>query len=334
MDTQYGRYHTFLDEKRQGSCRSLTGNVLLVMLMVDDDESHWTDEAITKYKEAQKTATNKMISEAQQYGAKLRISILYRRCTITGSLSYSDTSDWSDAALAAAGLPRHSAVTEFLKRKYSTEEAAVLFCMNYPGRAFARYSNRPNRFECAFLYSDDADYRHELYHLFGAQDYYYPTLIAKYGVKYFPKSIMMTCGNTVTDSLTAYLLGWTPRLSDEARSFLDDTVWITDEALSKAAKEEMTRAYGTIRYGEATYTGEMKDGLPHGKGKLVWDKGTVYEGDFENGIACGQGTIRWSNGAHYVGSVKNWAMDGHGTYTYPNGTTQTGRWRESNFLGR
>ena len=42
--------------------------------------------------------------------------------------------------------------------------------------------------------------------------------------------------------------------------------------------------------GEA-YTGEYKDGQPHGKGAYTWPNGEIYEGDFINGVKHGKG--RW-----------------------------------------
>jgi hypothetical protein len=63
---------------------------------------------------------------------------------------------------------------------------------------------------------------HELYHLYGAIDYYdYDGEgVAKAASKYFPKSVMACAGNSI-DDLTAYILGWTDTLSKKANKFLE-----------------------------------------------------------------------------------------------------------------
>ncbi|RYY69785.1 hypothetical protein EON63_23300, partial [archaeon] len=37
------------------------------------------------------------------------------------------------------------------------------------------------------------------------------------------------------------------------------------------------------------YSGDWKEGMMHGKGKLVFAKGAVYEGDFQFGVMHGKG---------------------------------------------
>lgn len=45
-----------------------------------------------------------------------------------------------------------------------------------------------------------------------------------------------------------------------------------------------------IKYSDgATYYGEVKEGLPNGKGKMTNVKGEVFEGSYISGIPCGTG---------------------------------------------
>lgn len=75
-----------------------------------------------------------------------------------------------------------------------------------------------------------------------------------------------------------------------------------------------------------TYTGEMKDGLAHGKGSFttVNDEsvGWTYEGAWENGAMNGQGTLTWSDGVSYEGYYREnqpysgkWLINGASIYT-------------------
>ena len=70
----------------------------------------------------------------------------------------------------------------------------------------------------------------------------------------------------------------------------------------------------TIKFPDGdTYTGEVKNGVPHGKGKVVYVNGDVYEGDFAP-----------INGAF---------LNGNGRYTHANGSWNEGVFKDGNFVG-
>eukprot|EP01104_Vermistella_antarctica_P012668 TRINITY_DN3713_c0_g1_i2.p1 TRINITY_DN3713_c0_g1~~TRINITY_DN3713_c0_g1_i2.p1 ORF type:complete len:300 (+),score=57.62 TRINITY_DN3713_c0_g1_i2:190-1089(+) len=77
--------------------------------------------------------------------------------------------------------------------------------------------------------------------------------------------------------------------------------------------------------GCATYEGETKQGMKHGRGTLIWDDGDEYIGDFENDEKV-KGTFNWKGGDTYTGEWKNSLMHGYGTYTYRNGRKYEGQW--------
>lgn len=60
---------------------------------------------------------------------------------------------------------------------------------------------------------------------------------------------------------------------------------------------------------EGTYTGDLKDGVPDGKGKFKTenDQGGswTYEGEFKNGHFDGEGTTTWSDGSKETGTYKD-----------------------------
>ena len=61
-----------------------------------------------------------------------------------------------------------------------------------------------------------------------------------------------------------------------------------------------------FRLKNAKYFGEVnKKGLPHGKGKCVYNNGKVYIGFWKNGKKNGKGTLTWPSGHKSVGSFKN-----------------------------
>lgn len=88
---------------------------------------------------------------------------------------------------------------------------------------------------------------------------------------------------------------------------------------------EVDPAYSTIPWtigpnlqGEmkdGTYTGELKDSIPHGQGKWTSPAGESYDGEWENGDFNGYGTWTGTDD-HYVGEWKDNLLHGKGIYTH------------------
>jgi hypothetical protein len=74
------------------------------------------------------------------------------------------------------------------------------------------------------------------------------------------------------------------------------------------------------------YTGYFKNGLFHGKGKLVMMNGDSYEGDFVRGSFEGEGLYIWQNGDKYRGEWRDDQINGIGTMISTLGDTIFGYW--------
>lgn len=82
-------------------------------------------------------------------------------------------------------------------------------------------------------------------------------------------------------------------------------------------------AAASIKFANGVYLGEVKNGLPHGKGKLTWSNNKWYMGDFVQGKRSGAGKyyneyISEDGRTHrtvYNGAWKNDQMSGTGTLT-------------------
>lgn len=97
------------------------------------------------------------------------------------------------------------------------------------------------------------------------------------------------------------------------------------------------------------YTGIVKDGLPHGVGRLVytdgkrihegfWKNGSkeghgrclffpqqdFHEGEYKDNLRHGPGRYQWKDGREYVGSYENDLRHGMGVFRYPNGERYEG----------
>lgn len=79
---------------------------------------------------------------------------------------------------------------------------------------------------------------------------------------------------------------------------------------------------GTISYLGGTYTGELKNGLPHGKGVLVYDQEQTSVG------------IVKRSERKYEGEWQDGMMHGKGVLSYPDGSVKTGTWEKDIYLGR
>lgn len=80
-----------------------------------------------------------------------------------------------------------------------------------------------------------------------------------------------------------------------------------------------------ITFDGGYYEGETKNGLYHGKGRMVWDNGQSFEGVFENGKRV-EGTYSWPNGEKYTGHFRDGKRNGFGKYFYANGDIYEGLW--------
>jgi len=144
----------------------------------------------------------------------------------------------------------------------------------------------------------------------------------------------------------------------------------TSFALPPAFSSEQLNGLGTRVYSDGSqYSGEFRNGEPHGPGTLTRINGSVFQtGLWENGTllspmeasarqnpvntqrstgtqnACPGsydsstwnncvGAYTFGNGGQYVGEFRNDKFNGQGTYTYPDGSEYVGEFRNDAFNG-
>lgn len=81
------------------------------------------------------------------------------------------------------------------------------------------------------------------------------------------------------------------------------------------------------------YSGELRDGLLSGEGRLEWPNGDVYEGEFAEGMMDGEGTLSMATGDTYQGGFIAGRFTGEGTYTGSDGTEYQGDFVDYDFTG-
>ena len=82
-----------------------------------------------------------------------------------------------------------------------------------------------------------------------------------------------------------------------------------------------------------SYSGDYKNALYHGKGRLEFKDGSVYEGQFENNKMHGYGKIFFKDGSIYQGNFKNNLRDGTGISKNKEGIQERVIFKNGKFKG-
>ena len=322
----------FLQQKENGCCKSLTGSVAISVVMVSDSVSQWDEEAATNLKASLMTYTQDIINDAKAYETALSFRLNYYSVRVAEDLTnVGAEANWQDTVLEKAGLPPldelHSSQTE----KYFTKEAPVVFAFNRTGRSYA--SCGKNDFVVLYNKDNFDAFQHELSHVFGAKDFYYPESVKSVAETYLPNSIM--CTGEEVDPLTAYLIGWTDTLTDDVLQFLRQTNDCSQEYMDEEREKEQFTGYGTKKYENGIYTGDLVKGWCHGNGTMLYNDGGWYRGQWENNkmVESGSGKMIYDNG-YYEGEFYNGKRHGQGTYVWTNGATYTGGWKDGEKSGK
>ncbi|MDR0834579.1 MAG: protein kinase [Candidatus Symbiothrix sp.] len=90
----------------------------------------------------------------------------------------------------------------------------------------------------------------------------------------------------------------------------------------------------TVYGDEYVYTGQIKDGVPHGQGKAVFNPGDKddrihYEGAFINGYREGKGLLQYNDGMSYEGDFVKNELEGRGKLQFGDGRYYEGSFSHS-----
>lgn len=230
-----------------GSCRRLEGKPYVLVVYLDDDVSNWTEEEVLSYQENLiKPALTFMEENAKKWGVFLDIGMGYyatygqpeRPVKYDGIVENYNDGKTSDDILEQVArtlgheskMAMHDAITKFA----GTEQVAYVVMMDKGGRSYSIAHYKPEEvvdqhywMEYCLIFSGFTDtsrdsasdtIAHELLHLFGAEDYYYPEGRKVLANQYYPKDIML-CNEPdlqyfTLEKFTAYTLGWTDEIPE------------------------------------------------------------------------------------------------------------------------
>ena len=334
----------FLCSKNMGRCKSLVGKIHVLLVLIEDGESIWDTEAVSELKETVPEVLDVFMSYAEDYSAELTMTASYAKIEGNEPLQWDEDKKWRDMAVKAAGYDSMDKADALICEEYDTDGAVILFCFNKKGRSYAETAVDKDGIEYAVIYDHDVEtYMHEMTHLFGTMDYYYPEDIKAVAEKYFSGTIMASGTEPVFDDLSAFVVGWTDELSDDALSFLKETsAYTSEDAESAGEKETVTgkvenrpiRGYVDGEVVEiGLYTGDMVDGTATGEGRIQYHNGDHCEGSFSYGALNGEGEYVWANGDRRKGTWVNGVLEGYGVDERADGARYEGEFKENKYHG-
>lgn len=312
-----------LEGRDSGSCGMLRGNIELTVVLVSTNDTSWNLNDLGTLEHCIDGAIADLQREASSHGVSLSITPVYYRAT--GS-SDPDAAGWRNDVI--------SSVPELRKRS-NWEDRPVLFCLNVDGRSFARTGSSSMEYVVFYLERDAGTVRHELLHLFGAEDFYFHKDIEAAAERHFPDSVMLHSDDgAVTDPLTAYLVGWTSEPDAVASAFLEDISHLTEDDVEDARTKDQQSGFGAFELESGMYYGSLEMGCANGLGLHQWASGNTYVGNWTWNTLDGKGTFTWNDGEYYTGDFVGDARTGKGTYVWADGSSYTGDFVAGQRTGR
>lgn len=217
--------HIFFRAKDKGMSRCMRGKVMVEMVFVADRQTDWIQDEKDNFYSVYKTAMADLCRQAEQAGVDLSFS------TTIGAFRYKGVMDPNQFTssivplvqgqyLQEQGFANHEAFVASRKQTCNVDEVALMFVMEKHFRAFAMSGDSLEY--CVLTEGNDAHaITHELLHLFGATDLYYPYHIYGLTMQYFPKTIMCNYDGQEVDPLTQYLIGWVDTPAPIVKEFMD-----------------------------------------------------------------------------------------------------------------
>lgn len=326
--------HLFLQYKDKGNCETLRGDVSILLVFVSDSESSWDPVSRETAERDLCREMLRMMDYAKGYGVSLSLFYGEWDISVAVDVESNNSEHWEAPVCAAMGFQSLYDLQMALERDWGVASAPVVFVLNKPGRAAAYSSYSEGAEEYLTVYSSEhSTFCHELLHLYGARDYYYPMAVSDAAATFLPDSIMLS-GGTV-DELTAYTVGWTKSLGRQAIGFLRATSHLTQKDLDEAAQAEQLTGYGTKYYADGSvYIGYMEFGTPVGQGEYRSASGNVYKGGFQNGKFHGYGVYTYADGGVFEGYFADGSFHGIGIMTWANGDRYQGEYQNGARTGQ
>lgn len=299
------------DDRDKGSCRMLRGDITVSVILVNNEEAPWTLTDMGVLSNIVDEALDTLEREAAAYNVPLSMTPVYYR--VTGSLD-PDEANWVQNTIST--IPELD--IDNLQGK------PLFFALNVDGRSFAR-SGSQKEHVVFYMERDAGTVRHELLHLYGAEDFYFHEEVEAAAETHFANSVMLNSNSySVTDPFTAYLVGWVDEPDEVASAFLADIAHLSNQDVEDARSEDQQTGTGVFELDSGMYYGMLEMGCANGLGLHQWASGMSYVGNWAWNNLEGRGTLTWPDGDYYTGDFTDDKRTGKGTYVWSSGMTYTG----------
>lgn len=236
-----------------GVCRGLDEAHTFVLFFLDDGDSNWSEEEIAAFNGLYfHPAMNFLQTQADTWGMEVNQESYTYSTQENRNMAYPGivspdfqtggaATDVPDKTAASMGFEDGWDMYRFLQEFTGTDQVAMLFFLNKPGRSYTiRDQTRDGLEELEFSVifesypgyttsATAATIAHELLHLFGAEDYYdpygdYPQRKAL-AESQIPDDIMLVTYTDISyntlSQATAYCVGWT----DQVPQIMENPDW-------------------------------------------------------------------------------------------------------------
>ncbi len=337
----------YLKRRNQGVCNKLCGSVLLYFVLMNDKNHKWTQEMKELFEIQIKSSIRALRAQARQYIPFLSMLYVCHEESFDEEL---DKIEITDLMKKYSDISVKTITDTYMQHRY--DSVAVVYVYPFKKRGSAVCSKSDclcDEYACVSYEAKDSTIIHEILHLYGAIDLYYPKKVKQMADIYLGPSYMGS-GNKV-DSFNAYMIGWMDDLNEVAFAFYEAIKDVTYEEYVKALDEQWGKAkdkkevkevkevLGRNGYHEYKdkcgniYKGHWVNNKREGHGRCEYHDGTVYDGNYENDQINGYGVMMYKIGSIYLGNWVNGKCQGYGVYIYENGDIYDGNFENHRFEG-
>ena len=200
--------HPCLNADDYGTNINLLGNVLIYILPVQDNFTLWNQKGIDEFVYSLNDSVNTMKNASAQLNKNVNFVVKIDDHIIQFyDLINNDLENQQQGQIFLDGLINYirqykrmdiKVFIETLKHQYKVDSVILMFALNKTFRSFCFQANETTsnlaEFVCIgrdqFLQYRQSYFLHEIFHLYGAIDYYTTPQLQQLALKYFPNSIM------------------------------------------------------------------------------------------------------------------------------------------------
>lgn len=233
--------HVLLRYKNHGNCKELCGTVLLACIYVSTDKFKWTTADYNYERSQINWVASHLKKCAKQEGIDLDFLISAKFYNYNKPIYKDDSADLILSYVKSTGKLNLKDTIDYQSISKKIDKTVFLFLTSDEFYSFASvFLTDSNSEKSEYVMIRDFHKQtitHELLHVFGAVDLYYPEKVKAIAKSMYPKSVMLKSNSNYIDNLTKYLIGWHKEITPDAKKFLELTADMTNDEYKNGMKE-------------------------------------------------------------------------------------------------